>query len=1047
MRPADAESPPRTRLPALRWGLAIWTLAVVALVSALHAERRSAAREQGLATAALRSEAVQARLDLTFGRLAALPRHIAHLAEVQRHLAAARLHELAPDDDAGRRQLHESLLRDPATASMTAALNRLALDFEVPLAMLLDTRGNVVAMAGGAARTASAAPAAPFVGSLRDRRYFADALAHDSGAQFVNGRVSGAPGIVFAHRVEHEGRTVGVAAVRQDTETLNRLLPPRDDVLVYLTDRNGVVVLANRGDHLYKRLPSAHETPGRSQGDFRRPSERRMSNEPAAPDWHAIYQRVPETLGWRLSRLTLGARELQVAEFDGARHVVTTSALADWPFDVSIVVRDAAAGTLAAFAAAAGAVWLAGCLLLWAGWRRLQLLDATLRAQRERLGAEARLGAVFTHASDGYLFFRPRRGITHCNPAALRLFGADDERHLLGRVPWIPDLSPEVQPDGRPSRERALELLRTHESSAERLQTWEWRFCRVGGGSFDAEVAVIALEWKGKGEADFCAVIHDVTQRKQAEAAMQQAREAAESASRTKTSFLANMSHELRTPMNAILGMTRLALDGGLAGRPRDQVAKAHASARTLMDLLNDVLDMARLEAGHLELAQAGFDLPALLREVAADLAAHAGAKGLRVDVALGAGLPQRVTGDAARLRQVFAHLGGNAVKFTEHGHIALSVDAAQDADAAWLHVHLADTGVGLSGDELPRLFQPFEQADGSTTRRYGGSGLGLAICRALVERMGGRLWVDSEPGRGSTFQFTARLGPAAAPEAAQAGADADAPGRRLAGARILLVEDHPLNRELAGEILHGAGMRVVTAQDGREALQRLADDGPFDGVLMDCQMPVMDGYAATRELRRNPAWQSLPVIAVTAGALAADREQALACGMNAQVGKPIDAELLLRTMAQWIAPTGVAPPAATPCAAPPAAPQAGAPAAAAGSPSIDRGRGLQHCLGNAVFYRRMLRGFRDTMLDFGPAVRAALAEGRTADARRRVHDLKGLAGTIGALALQGDAQALLQALPTAPPEVIDAGLAGVEAALARVRSEIDALAAEPAPD
>jgi PAS domain S-box-containing protein len=1024
MRPADAELPPRARLPALSWGLAVWTLTVVALAAALHVERGSAAREQALATATLRGEAVQTRLDLAFGQLAALPRHLANLAEVQRYLAVSHFPDTALDE-AERRRLLERLLREPAMPAMNAVLNQLALDFGLPLAMLIDAHGNVVANGSDIARAVSAVLAAPLTSSLRDRRYFTDTLTYGSGAQFVAGRVSGEPGIVFAHRVMHDTRIVGVAAVRQDAATLNRLLPPRDELLVYLTDRNGVVVLANRDDHLYKRLPSARET--------------------AATDWQAIYQRVPQTLAWRLSRHTTGARELQIAEFDGERHVVPTSALADWPFDVSIVVRDAAAGTLAAVAAAAGAVWLAGCLLLWAGWRRLQLLDATLRAQRQQIDAEARLGAVFTHASDGYLFFSPRRGITHCNPAVLRLFGADDERHLLGRVPWFPDLSPQVQPGGRPSRDRALELLHAHERSAERVQTCDWRFCRVDGGSFDAEVAVIAIEWEG--DAEFCAVIHDVTARKQAEAAMQQAREAAESASRTKTRFLANMSHELRTPMNAILGMTRLALDGGLAGRARDQVAKAHASARTLMAVLNDILDVARLEAGQLELAQAEFDLPALLREVAADLAARAAAKGLRVDVALGAGLPQRVTGDAARLRQVFGHLGDNAVKFTEHGHIALSVDAARDADAAWLHARLADTGVGLSGDELQRLFQPFEQADGSTTRRYGGSGLGLAISRALVERMGGRLWVDSEPGRGSTFHFTARLGTAPDTALADTTGDADALRRRLAGARILLVEDHPLNRELAGEVLRSAGMQVVTAQDGREALQRLADDGPFDGVLMDCQMPVMDGYAATRELRRNPAWQSLPVIAVTAGALAADREQALACGMNAQVGKPIDADLLLRTMAQWIGRAGASPPAATPSAFPPASPQAGAPAAVAGGPAIDCERGLQHCLGNPAFYRRMLRGFRDTTRDFGPAVRAALAEGRAADARRRVHDLKGLAGTIGALALQGDAQALLQALPTAPPEVIDAGLAGVEAALARVRSEIDALAAEPAPD
>ena len=337
----------------------------------------------------------------------------------------------------------------------------------------------------------------------------------------------------------------------------------------------------------------------------------------------------------------------------------------------------------------------------------------------------------------------------------------------------------------------------------------------------------------------------------------------------------------------------------------------------------------------------------------------------------------------------------------------------------------MRDTGVGLTQEELSRLFQPFMQADSSTTRRFGGTGLGLVISQQLVERMGGRIWVDSQPGQGSVFHFTTRFGRArlhAAPHgllaqalrqigkpvrvrqarmadpARMAGGSLpvpDAVRQRLAGARILLVEDHPLNRELACELLRRAGMEVVVAENGEEALRTLAAQGPFDGVLMDCQMPVMDGYTATRALRADPAFAGLPVIAMTASALAEDRDRALSSGMNAHIAKPLNVSLMLRTMADWIVSSRPQRPAAETGPATDWAP-------AEGMGAIDTADGLARCLGKSHLYRRILRGFRDANRDFAASVGHASSRGAWDEALRRTHDLKGLAGTIGAHGLHG---------------------------------------------
>ena len=938
-----------------------------------------------------------------------------------------------------------------------------------------------------------------------------------------------------------------------------------------LTDDKGVVVLGNRPELLLQRWPSV-----------------------AAPDealLRDIYQRVPEALPWDMRPLRIGERAATMTTVNGQDHVLQSAALPGLPLTAWVLAPlDLETPIRGQVLFGTAAVWLFGCLLIWFGWRRLQLVELAMRARRE-VGAlstaqrttEQRFSAVFEHASAGYLFFEPTIGITEFNPATMKLFGATETSQLLKRIPWFAPLSPEWQADGRPSRERALELMNMHTQSGARVQSCEWRFCRLDGTPFDCDVAVIALDWDGSPR--FCAVVQDITERKQAEAATRDARLAAEAASQTKSSFLANMSHELRTPMNAIIGMTHLALDDGMPPRQRDYIEKAHASAQSLLQILNDILDVSKIEAGHLQLERIEFNVESVVSDMADVLGLKAEEKGLELLFEPAPNLPRRLVGDPMRLRQVLVNLGGNAIKFTDRGEVTIGLKvAAEDADGIELQGWVRDTGLGMTQDEQTRLFQPFMQADNSTTRRFGGTGLGLVICKQLVERMGGKLWVDSEPGRGSTFHFKARFGRAdaetqmAAParawtadelrgkrallvddnaaardvlgamlealglsvERAASGAqgleliarspaaftwillDWKMPGmdgvacarqilkqhpslrpcillvtafardealrasaglplagvlqkpvtpstlhecllrartngaqpapakaaapptlplkhgarERLKGARILVVEDHPLNRELACELLRRAGMQVVVAENGEEALTQLAQSGPFDGVLMDCQMPVMDGYAATRALRANTEWRQLPVIAMTASALAEDRDRAFASGMNAHITKPIDVELMLQTMADWIDARKNARFADIPAAA---VPGPAAPAVAAEA-SIDTADGLARCIGKLSLYQRVLRGFRDAETSFAADAQSALAEARWDDALRRTHDLKGLSGTIGAHGLHRLSAALHAALVARDRTAAGAAMTLACAELAVVLREIETL-------
>ncbi len=550
------------------------------------------------------------------------------------------------------------------------------------------------------------------------------------------------------------------------------------------------------------------------------------------------------------------------------------------------------------------------------------------------------------------------------------------------------------------------------------------------------------------------------------------ATEAAQAASQAKSQFLANMSHEIRTPMNAILGMLKLLQRTELSARQADYAIKTEGAARSLLGLLNDILDFSKVEAGKMALETRPFSVAALLRDVTVILSAGLDHKPVALRFELDPGLPAHLVGDSTRLRQVLINLGGNAIKFTAQGEVVVALTLlARDANATTLQVEVRDTGIGIAPEHLQRIFTGFSQAEASTTRRFGGTGLGLAISQRLVALMGSELRVESQLHQGSRFHFCLTLPIAAdladsatdfapelacsfevppAPEpASHTATDATAhaeldgqapmraprrrrPGPRLAGLRVLLVEDNPNNQQVARELLEDEAAIVQIANHGQEAVQVLGHaELPFDVVLMDLQMPVMDGFEATRLIRTELALPQLPIVAMTANAMASDRAACLAAGMNDHVGKPFDLDALVRVLRQhagrevlqggapgstdWAAPGRPGEPAERTSALPASV---GAAAAAAG---VDLHAALNRLGGKPEVYRRMLQTF---IKDLGalPELLQGLATQADAPAlARSLHTLKGLAATLGITALadaaaQGERQ--LSAVPASPTPV-----------------------------
>ncbi len=527
----------------------------------------------------------------------------------------------------------------------------------------------------------------------------------------------------------------------------------------------------------------------------------------------------------------------------------------------------------------------------------LSLANGELTRQAgELLESETMMASIIETAPDAIVTMDHLGRISEFNPAAEAIFGYS-KNAAVGRL-----LEELIAPPGeRQADEKVTGLIAAIDAESG-LRRCELSSLRADGTVFPAELTVTKVGREGRPPL-FVGFIRDITVRKLAESTLRQAAETAQAASRAKSEFLANMSHEIRTPMNGIIGMTELALDTELTFRQREYLGLVKSSADSLLTVINDILDFSKIEAGKLSLDHAPFALRDALDETLQALALRAHSKGLELACRIAPDVPDGLVGDPGRLRQVLVNLVGNAIKFTERGEViaAVSVDGLTE-DGVTLRVSAADTGIGIPADKVHTIFQPFEQADGSTTRRFGGTGLGLTISAKLVELMGGKIWVESEVGVGSTFWFTIKLGVQAHAHSTVSEPDLS----QLEGLPVLVVDDNATNRLILTELLTNWGMRPTAVDGGRAALAALrsgAERGqPFPIALVDGMMPEMDGIDLAEQIRREPEITAVRLLLLTSAGQPDDTVRCRALAISVCLTKPVRQSELFDALVKEIA-------------------------------------------------------------------------------------------------------------------------------------------------
>ena len=539
-------------------------------------------------------------------------------------------------------------------------------------------------------------------------------------------------------------------------------------------------------------------------------------------------------------------------------------------------------------------------------FENITLLKRHEAAQRKADLAEERVQIMFNATPLCCNLWDENFNNIDCNDEAVRLFNLKDKNAYLDN---FHKLSPVIQPSGEPSKDLA------HRYIEQAFQTgyarFEWMHQKFDGDPVPSEITLVRVSWGGTPYV--AGYTRDLREQKAmlsemdaAYEALRIARDMALRNTEAKSEFLATMSHEIRTPMNAIIGMSHLLSKTELTEKQLDYVSKTSSAAELLLRIINDILDFSKIEAGKLDMESVAFSMADLFGELHDFFRATLRDKQLSLSFEGVELLPESVVGDPVRLKQVFLNLMSNAIKFTPAGAITVSIeDVTRDEDVFQIKCFVRDTGIGMTAEQAQRIFSAFSQADSSTTRKYGGTGLGLAISRQLVKLMGGNIWCESVVDSGTTFYFTMKLTKDLQPEKRALRHEnlltGGQPTQERLSCKILLAEDNEINQMIAVELLEGVGYQVVVANNGEEAVNLLLADKSIDIVLMDIQMPVLDGLEATKRIRGYSQFANIPIIAMTARAMAGDKERSLEAGMSDHITKPIVTEELYAVLKRWL--------------------------------------------------------------------------------------------------------------------------------------------------